>query len=444
MITPLSQELETLRLNGSIRNLEAVMEKCSSPNPVVSITIVGCGDAFIQRYWPTLLQYVNRRQIVLTLADQGPLEQLVSEKVGALETSQDPKLKAMAEKLRRSYAEVQSFVDINNKKPVQYFDLTSDEGRHRYERLHVTDFVFILVPDHIHLKEAKKWLPRASIIFVEKPYASTLKEAIEFEEEYHNIENSQKKRGGNAFVVPFDHYFAKITEFLKVFSKGKIYDDIGRIQSIEFYLTESRPPETHRTETLRGGLISDLYPHVLAVLSPFTRLGFENRAVKVARLQEGGIPTETYASLQCTMRDLDNYPVDVTAIIGKGIGESDEKYVLIKGEHGAIVINFAEHKMFGKPQVYLLPKGADGLTPETMNGHGLVKVYNSGHAEFIETLLSGRYLEEPCGGLRREQAHQIMQELDHLRNQVGRLHSIPEYSPKSSKEEIFKKAKELG
>jgi len=440
---PLRQEFEELRSRRGLTLLESAMLKCRSTNPKIGVTVVGAGDAFINRYWPTLRKHVSNNKIVLSIADTKGLKALAADKVSDLRKSEEPGMNKVADKLQEGYDQLGRFLDMDSDKAVQYFDLSTKEGLHRYQTLHLTDFVFVLVPDHIHLQEARKWLPRATLVFVEKPYASSIREAQEFETEYEQLQSSAATSGGNAIVVPFDHYFAKLMPCIKILEGGALRQ-IGELLSIDCVLTESRLPEAHRIETLRGGLMADLYPHILAVLSVFTDLesiGHQKRNVQVATVKANPFPTETYARIESRMRDYDGNSVNVKATLGKGIGEGESKHLIVKGSTGQLVINFTPDRVLGEQPLASWIRGSDTpLTAQAVNDGKLCDLYSSGHAEFIEILLQGKYLDEPCGGLVRHQAELIMKELDALRDGVGKMRSLAEYEPKESVEQIASKA----
>ncbi len=430
------QLAERFRTNpGNI--LPALSEHLGSKYHQVSILIVGAGDAFIQRYWPHLRQYVNRRKVILSVADRGSLEELVEVKTGKLAASNDPDLIKIGEKIKSQYAEFQQFIKAG--KAVQYFNLLGDEGSFRYDQLHTADIVFVLVPDHVHLLETRKWLRRAELIFVEKPYASTHQEAEDFAAEYESIRESEKFAGDFAAVVPFDHCLAKVFEYMRSETALQLPEHIGRMQSIDFSFTESKPPESHRIETLSRGLIADLYPHILSLLSLFANLDAidqDGRKLSVSRLDGSGIEKETFARIESYLPTYTSGVVPIDGMLGKGIGEHDEKYMLVRGSKGSLLFNFARHPSFGEPTIAIVPQ--EGLNPDIVRMNSICTMYTSGHMEFIQQLLSGKYLQEPCGGLLRSQAHQILLELDRLGRAVDTLPaaSMPTYKPRTPRQDI--------
>jgi hypothetical protein len=97
----------------------------------------------------------------------------------------------------------------------------------------------------------------------------------------------------------------------------------------------------------------------------------------------------------------------------------------------------------GDAQASLITGSDTALTAQKVNDGKLCDIYSSGHAEFVDILLQGKYLEEPCGGLVRHQAHLIMKELDALREGVAKVRSWEEYEPKESIEQIAAKSTQL-
>ena len=74
----------------SDKRVVELMEACAADPAYrqVSVCVVGCGDAFIMRYWPVLRQLITNHQIKLWVADCQPLPDLIDEKVRSAEVAE--------------------------------------------------------------------------------------------------------------------------------------------------------------------------------------------------------------------------------------------------------------------------------------------------------------------------------------------------------------------
>jgi len=81
----------------------------------ISVTIIGCGDAFINRYWPYLQRLVNLDKIKLTVVENEPLSDLITRKVTLAEESGE---EYNAKKLSDNYKEFSVMCDSENGKIV--------------------------------------------------------------------------------------------------------------------------------------------------------------------------------------------------------------------------------------------------------------------------------------------------------------------------------------
>jgi|GEM_PF-2585146 len=412
----------------NLRNddLRRLMHICRTEAQLLSVVCVGAGDAFINRYWPTLEMQANRGRLKLTVADQCALDSLGASK------STDPKpqgLQARLDRLRKSYDSFAARASANA--GVKYLDLNSEDDQSWYHHL-TADIVFILVPDEIHVSKAREWVKRSTLVIVEKPYNRDLEEAQEFEREMKEV---MDRAGGDVpatWVIPFDHYLGKIFDYDVHKKTDGLFERIGPLQSVKFRVVECEPLEPWRVDSLRAGMAYDLFSHVLAMLSVELKVSTLTSArikAKVARHQ--GCPdtfsAETFAAFSLEMEDFRGRLVPVQGSVGKGVGSKDEKCISLQCAHG--VIHFD-----------LDPKGAPRVYRED-NGKPRVPIYGigNGHREMLEALLSGEFARKPIGGLTGDAAIAILRILNAFHDRVRGL-KIPEYPIGESAESIVERA----
>ena len=389
-------------------DLRRLMLMCRTEAQIVHVVCIGAGDAFISRYWPTLRREASgRKRLQLTVADVDELEKLAANRVEKAEQSDD---KRAATDLRALYNQL--IEDVKDGSPVKYVNLNNPEDESWYNHLRA-DIVFILVPDAMHISKAETWLKRSSLIFIEKPYNRDVREAQEFEKDLRTMVDHM---GGDlpvTWVCPFDHYLAKIFHYDAKKARDQLFERIGALSRVEFEILESGPIESWRAPSLEAGMIYDLFSHVLAMISAELNLSsfrFNRiREIKVAQHQDCPSPvtSETFAYFDFDLLDYEGKRIRVTGSVGKGVGSSDEKFLNFVGERGLIKCDLGPSSLNG----IQIAEGKSGKEkPLYEVGHG--------HSEFLKTLLEGRYLEEPVGGLTGEIAIEILRILAAIRDRV--------------------------
>lgn len=268
------------------------------------------------------------------------------------------------------------------------------------------DYVFIVTPDQFHCKGAEFWLSQLSTtgkIFIEKPLDASIEVAEQLEAKILN----------KNVVYGFDHYLASLEPFLRC---GPQYlARIGGIESLEINILENEVIPPHRIQTLKEGMIFDSFPHVLAVsaavvekkLTPTEDVLQKVEFVEGTRAKYNGWPfsSETYARIKFL---LGNKRVTVTGVVGKGIGETPDKQMIIYGTHGRnIEIDFQNDSF----SVNDKPEGN----------------LESKHVEsFLETVLEGSSIDSAPGVLSFSAAFEILKWLLYMRGNtnVGRDYDI--------------------
>jgi len=408
----MSQKLVEQLAADSLRNadLRRLMLMCQTEAQIIYVVCVGAGDAFINRYWPILRRYVAQKRLNLLLCDQKPLEELAKEKVqqakGGGEEQAANILSERYEELIRS---------VNGESDVRYLNVNNKSERRWYDHIRA-DIVFVLVPDEVHIRVAKEWLKRSTLILIEKPYNRDLQETVEFENDLRFMMNHI---GGNVpvtWVCPFDHYLSKISEYTFKKEQHQLFTRIGTLIKVEFGILEAGPVEPWRAESLRAGMIYDLFSHVLAMLSVEIDLSTfrhdQVRQIKVAQHNPCplGFNGDTFAYFDFDIKDYQGRLIKVNGAVGKGVGKRDEKFLTFIGEFGSIKFD-------------LDPKGSKQiLIKEDRSGmeQPIYKV-GQGHEEFLTTLLIGKYIEEPIGGLSGNIAIDILRIMNRIREKIPTL-----------------------
>ncbi len=407
------------------RNLDLInlMKICKTNSKILNVVCIGAGDVFINRYWLPLEKYITRGvdseyhekrvKIKLLVCDQLPLEELVRDRAKEAE-----KLSKKAEnKIKNAYENFVNQIKIIDKRDnddkdiheIKYINLKDKNEKKWYIHQGAT-IVFILIPDGVHIKYAKEWFRRATLMIIEKPYNRQLEEASDFEDLINEFTSSANKQP-ITWVIPFDHYLAKIKGLALEPNQEKYFESIGALRNVEFQLTESRQLEPWRAETLEEGLIYDLFSHILALLTICIDLQ-TYRADYVVKFfagkHEGSpITKETFAFIDFRLKDYKSNQVRVKGSIGKGISRDDKKFIKFIGEEGYIICRFA-----GKnkgPGIYR--KIGDGIEAFQYN-------IREGHRELIEHILDGKFRNEPIGGLTGSEAIQIMKIMNSFRERI--------------------------
>lgn len=392
---------------GRNRRLAEMMNACRGRYRYVAVTVVGCGDAFINRYWPKLQPLVNQEWVKLTVVDRAPLESLIKEKISLAEESGES---ASAVQLASRYRGLTQMLE-QRPDSIKYLNV-EDKNDHAWYNHLTQDIVFVLVPDDIHVRYAKDWLKRATLVLVEKPYNRDLFEAQQFTEILNRIVRVNGENNPHTLVVCVDHYLAKIFPCAMRCNEEMLQQKIGVIRKIEFSICEAGGVEPWRASSLDAGMVYDLFCHVLAQASLFLRLdtflsgGEGCSKVLVARHEDCPIRRESYARIDNSgLQDFNGRRVTLSGVLGKGISQQDVKFLRIIGEHGTLFADFG-------PQ-------SDGLRLETENRSSVpLFEIGKGHPEILDAIFQGRFLEEPIGGLTGETAVMILQIIRSIRDRI--------------------------
>jgi len=342
------------------------------------------------------------------VVDQKPLEELAEENTKhARESGEEEAARVLSER----YRELISYVEGPNN--IRYVNVNSENDRRWYDHI-CADIVFVLVPDEIHIRVAKEWLKRSTLILIEKPYNRDLEEAIEFENDLRYMINHIGGNVPTSWVLLFDHYLSKISEYVFNRERDELPSRIGRLLKVEFAILEAGPVELWRAESLRAGMIYDLFSHILAMLSVELDLSSfrYDRVNKVMVAQHEACPhgfgADTFAYFDFGLLDYQGRLVEVTGAVGKGVGKRDEKLLTFGGEFGSIECD-------------LDPKGSKQiLIKEHRKGEMNRPIYvvGRGHEEFLETLFRGSYIDQPIGGLTGGTAIEVLRIMNRIRQQI--------------------------
>jgi hypothetical protein len=402
-------------------DLRRLMLMCKTGGQFIYLVCVGAGDAFINRYFPTLRMYVNQNKLRLLVADEKPLERIIQERVGQALRSD----KKAADNLKEKYEEFASYV--KGDKPVLFVNTLDDHDKIWYDHIRA-DIVLVLVPDDVHIRVAKRWLNRSTLILVEKPYNRDLEEVKQFEDDLKRITNEPGGPHPITWVCPFDHYLAKIADYavnkessFVPFNRERLIERIGGLKSVEFGLLEAGPVESWRLKSLEAGMIYDLFSHVLAMLDLEVRVEtFSHERVNriavarhsiqpirgKARTNKDTFIAETFAYFDFKLFDRNGNRIPITGSVGKGVGDRDDKFLTFTGETGWLKCDLNPH---GSKEI---------LIKESRDDAGSIATIKGGHAEFIATLLDGKYIEEPIGRLAGDTAVQILHILNSIRGRI--------------------------
>jgi predicted dehydrogenase len=244
------------------------------------------------------------------------------------------------------------------------------------------DLVFVLTPDDTHCSTAEFWFPRLSEegkIYIEKPLDV-------------KIEDAQRlfaQAGSTAKIFGFDHYLVRIRPLLKKINALAMAN--GGVKSLAIHILEPNPVKKNRTETLKHGVIFDLYSHVLAVLPALltedkAKIAWkindiEINEVKSLKYAEWQYKSETWARIQLKLDDIEG-----EAEVGKGVAKLDK--------HLKIIFRNNKSKYFN------LAKNAKAR---------LIKTY-------LEAVLQGNKAEDIPGVLDSNAAFEILKKLVETKN----------------------------
>ena len=232
------------------------------------------------------------------------------------------------------------------------------------------DAVFVVTPDRTHCDVAEFWLDKAKRVFVEKPFDASVKRIEAFCNERRERDRTE--------VFALDHYFVRCNQVAadnRYFLDRLLPTDdgdlaVGDIMSFEFVLTEppckdesggyDPTPMRRRALSLQGGMAFDLGAHALPMLQPFIDLG---QPIEITEVWAGvceelrgvlfsGAESFAAATVRCRTRGIAGKPSSTiagTVVVGKDIGESPEKYLLLSGPAGQIRFDLNVYHVYYRP-----------------------------------------------------------------------------------------------
>jgi predicted dehydrogenase len=341
------------------------------------VILAGCNGEWAQKhYLPYLIEKAKRGDITLWATDIQSQVKLDSPGIVSL------------------------WQTAKNKGNACYLDMT--KSMESCEIPWNVDYVFIVTPDRCHCEVAEFWLSRLSTtgkIFIEKPLDASIRAA----------EQLRTKILNKNAVYGFDHYLASLYPFLRC--EPQYLAKIGDIKNLEVNILENDVIPLHRVQTLREGAISDLFPHVLAVsaavvekrLSPTEDILHKAEFVNGARAKYKGwpFPSDTYARIRFVVGNQ-----EVTSVVGKGIGKTPDKQMVIYGADGRnIKIDFQNDSF-------------------SVNAELKGKLESKPVASFLEAVLKGDCIDSAPGVLSFGAAYEILKWLSYIR---GNTNMGPDY-----------------
>ena len=358
------------------------------------IILEGCNGEWAQKYYlPFLVQKALEGNVELWAVDIEP-------------------------QIKLSTPIAASWQAAQNRGVAHYLNKAGD--KESYEMPSEVGDVFIVTPDQYHCEVAEFWLERLAPegkIFIEKPLDASLEQAKEL----------GRKIAGRNIVYGFDHYLANTYPFLQ--NKASYLGEIGKINEIEFCISEPSEIPRQREKTLDKGVIFDLFCHVLALVGAVVSKGstcsaamlstVDIKEVKAAKYVNCPISGETFAWIKFIV----NNEIQVDSTVGKCIGDFEEKFMRLYGADGNIKLDFVENKF----SVF------DSQGRQTKQG-----VLNEKHVEsFLKGILQGK--EHPLsvpGVLTFDIALEILKILGEAKRQIGK---IPDYPCQESISQILER-----
>lgn len=357
----------------------------------IPIVVEGAGDVFWKKYWEDLSMMAARPgRAKLWVTDLHALDQPLMSKMKACN--------------------------------VAFVDKSQDNDLRLYERL-TADVVFILTGDAVHLRTAGRWLgelewgKRAAAIFMEKPYDRHVGEAEPFYEKLLRTRDES-----STLFIPFDHYLGRVHEFVK--NKHQLLPLVGRIQEIRFGMTEPNGVEESRKDSVKLGMIFDMFCHQLAILSELFDIG-NIRFEKVLAAKHEGSPigdADTFAYLDCFVPDSTGAPVPVRGCVGKGVGEKEHKYFFIRGEAADLDLDISQKKIVLVRDKTKVP---------------LYEIHD-GHRVILRQLFEENYLESPIGALSHRTSLKVLKKISEAKSLAGER-SLLVYKVGEQKDDILKR-----
>lgn len=208
------------------------------------------------------------------------------------------------------------------------------------------DAVVIATPDVTHAALARECVRRrVPLVLVEKP----------FDSHHANIDALVRGMGLHPYhraVLGLDHYMfytAVVRSMMPAIQRHLG----GALAHVAFYMTETKPIEHERERSLQYGLMLDLLPHMLALLTYFgtlhtvddLRIGAAGQYAPLLSQDKAGCQYadlsawyvgETYARVQFTYEDYAGNRVPCLGVVGKGLA-AEVKYLEVTGINGNAV-----------------------------------------------------------------------------------------------------------
>jgi predicted dehydrogenase len=181
---------------------------------------------------------------------------------------------------------------------------------------------YICTPAESHLPMLKAYYNLSDVVLIEKPLGASPEAYREFLEGVND----------DVQIVAADHYWFKLEIRLLeqlLTEEQNLRAFLDQIEEVEIQILEQQPPGGSGAQI---GMIADLVPHALAILSLLTPLDRVQLAdecpLQVGRYQPEASAHETYARLRGSF-DYRGRSVAVTIDVGKGV--TNAKWIKLSG-----------------------------------------------------------------------------------------------------------------
>jgi predicted dehydrogenase len=310
-----------------------------------------------------------------------------------------------------------------------------DKKLYEHIRKGGVDIVFIANPHRFHCKTAREWLGYAGTIFIEKPIDEQVQAVETLEQEMNKPENA------STAVIAFDHYRAKVLALWHLMPVILGFLQL-KVKEFKFYMLEPRTiVQEGRLDTLKEGLLLDLMPHALALVTLLGRLNslpqdYTNK-IKAAIDEEdyrAGMRNETFAYVLFPFETYDGQQVKAEAFVGKAIGrESDEKSTpkrmeIIGGKGGdrKVLVDFKEGEV-------RLEMPADAGKKRT----AYLCPLHSPYQILMRSLVEG-YYDDNRLGFSVASGKEVLQAIDRMRRSIKQAQLL-QYKPGADFEELIQR-----
>jgi predicted dehydrogenase len=311
-------------------------------------------------------------------------------------------------------------------------DKSNPEDKRLYEHVRKggVDIVFIANPHRFHTETAQQWLGYAGTIFIEKPIDEQVQAVEALGQEMENAGTS---------VIAFDHYRARALALWHLIPVILGFLELN-IRQFVFYMLEPRTIEQEgRLDTLREGLLLDLMPHALALVTLLGKLDslpedYTNK-IKAAIDEDdyrAGMKNETFAYVQFPFATYDGRQVEAEAYVGKAIGREEEeqstpkRLEIIGGKDGdrRVIVDFKEGEIRlempdgqgGKRTAYLCP-------------------LHSPYQILVRSLVEGYYNDNRLG-FSVESGKEVLIAIDRMRDRIKKAVPLRQYKPGADFKEL--------